>query len=91
MKIPEVQKSRKRQRSESAEDIIQEIDVNRENKRRRTSSGQLNLVSAIGNAFTTVKNWFFGRKISNSGSETDSSSSTMSKRSDLNQGQDDIR
>ena len=90
MKIPEVQKSRKRQRSESAEDIIQEIDVNRENKRRRTS-GQLTFVSSIEHAFTTVKNWFFGRKISNSGSETDSSSSTMSKRSDLNQGNDEIR
>lgn len=89
MKIPEVQKSRKRQRSES-EDIIQEIDVKRENKRRRTNSGQLNLYSAIGNAWSTVKDWFFGRKISNS-CETDSSSSTMSKRSDLNQGNDDIR
>jgi len=91
MKIPEISKSRKRQRSESAEDIIQEIDVNRENKRRRTE-GQLNLVSAIGNAWTTVKDWFFGRKKSESGSETDSSSSSMSKRSDLNQGgNEDIR
>jgi len=93
MKLPESTKSRKRQRSESGDNPIQELDVQRENKRRRTTNGPLSVGSAIGNAFTSVYEWMFGR-FSSPKSEAgtdDSSSTTMSKRSELNEGNDDIR
>merc|ERR1712008_168656 len=72
---------------------IQELDVQRENKRRRTTNGPLSVGSAIGNAFTSVYEWMFGR-FSSPKSEAgtdDSSSTTMFKRSELDEGNDDIR
>merc|ERR1712029_703000 len=94
MKIPELTKSRKRQRSESGDNPIQELEVERENKRRRTTKGPLSVSSAFGNAINCVYEWFFGRSLfgrKTTKDEVDISSSTMSKRSDLNEDSDDIR